>query len=260
MLTNLQTIHRPESLEEALELLRSPGVYPIYGSGASLVRLDRNDIAEAVDLTGLVDNQCAVNKSTTIGSGATVETILALDPQFAAVLRNEAPETLSNVLTLGDVLMECRPDSLLLTLLIGLKGQLHLVGHDEPINFDQWFDATLDDRRQQIVINVELPEYRPDMGWRIVLEKVSRTPADAPIVGALGFARGGSRGTSVVQFYCALCGVAEKPLRVKPRDLPALTATLDDYKGSAEYRTEMARLLANRAVMRAVTDAQEEAS
>jgi len=258
MLTNLQTIHRPESLEEALELLRSPGVYPIYGSGASLVRLDRNDIDEGVDLAGLVDSQCVVNKGTTIGSGATVETIIALDPQFEGILRNESPETLSNVLTLGDVLMECQSDSLLLTLLVGLKGQLRLVGHDELFSLEQWFDSTLEDRRQQIVINAELPEYRPDMGWRVVLEKVSRTPADAPIVGALGFARGGSRGTAVVQFFCALCGVAEHPIRVKPRDLPTLVATIDDYKGSAEYRTEMAKLLANRAVMQAVSATQDE--
>src|SRR5256885_844451 len=62
-LSNLRTIHKPKSLEEAAELLKRPGVYPLYGAGASLVRSGSNDIEEAVDLSTLVAGANAVDDS-----------------------------------------------------------------------------------------------------------------------------------------------------------------------------------------------------
>jgi hypothetical protein len=107
------------------------------------------------------------------------------------------------------------------------------------------------------VLSVALSDYGSASGWSIVLEKVSRTPDDAPIVAAIGFARGGSKNTSVVQFYIAICGLSDRPTRHGPRDLMTLTSKIEDYKGSIEYRTEMGRTLANRALMRAVSESQE---
>jgi CO/xanthine dehydrogenase FAD-binding subunit len=258
MLSNFQTVHRPQSVEEAAELLRRPGVYPLYGSGASLIRADSQDVTEGVDLREVVSPQYHVDKGTLwIGTGTTLEDIAAADPYFDEIVRDDAPETLRNVMTLGDVLMERRPDSLLLAMLLGFKTQIYSFG-EEPLDMERWFDLSADERRQRLALSAALPDYRTAGVWRLALEKVSRTPSDAPIVAAIGFARGGFEGTSVVTFYCVMCGLADRPIRFKPRDIPTMKSQIDDYRGTAEYRTDMGKLIANRAVMRAVAPPEDE--
>ncbi len=257
MLSEFQTIHRPQNVEEAAQMLQRPGVYPLYGSGASLIRTQNQGVAEGVDLRSVVSPECHIDKGTLwIGAGTTMQAIAASDHFIADVLNDDAPETLRNVLTLGDALMERRPDSLLLALLVGLKAQLYGFGQ-EPFDMEQWFSLSDDERRQRLVLSAAIPDYRAPGSWRMALEKVSRTPSDAPIVAAIGFARGGFEGTSVVTFYCVVCGLADRPIRFKPRDVPTMKSQIDDYKGTAEYRTEMAKLIANRAIMRAVSLPQE---
>jgi CO/xanthine dehydrogenase FAD-binding subunit len=256
MLSDFQTIHRPESVEEAAELLQRPGVYPLYGSGASLIRAQNPDVAEGVDLRGVVSPQYHIDKGTLwIGTGTTIQDLASLDDYVAEVVTDEAPETLRNVLTLGDVLMERRPDSLVLGLLLGFKAQLYCFGLD-PFDIEHWYNLSDDERRQHLVLSAAIPDYRAPGSWRLALEKVSRTPSDAPIVAAIGYARGGFEGTSVVTFYCVVCGLADRPIRFKPRDIPTMQSQIDDHLGSAEYRAEMGKLIANRAVMRAVTPPQ----
>jgi CO/xanthine dehydrogenase FAD-binding subunit len=257
MLSDFQTIHRPENAEEAAELLRRPGVYPLYGSGASLIRAQNPDIAEGVDLRGVVSPELHIDKGTLwIGAGATMQDFADSDHFVADIVNEDAPETLRNVLTLGDALMECRPDSLLLGLLLGWKSQLYGFGY-EPFDMDHWFSLSDDERRQVLILSAGIPDYRAPGSWRLALEKVSRTPSDAPIVAAIGFARGGFEGTSVVTFYSVVTGLADRPLRFKPRDVPTMQSQIDDHNGTAEYRTEMGKLIANRAIMRAVSLPQE---
>src|SRR5437588_13017546 len=106
MLTNLRRIHKPETLDQAAELLKQPGVYPIYGSGAALIRTDSQDVEEAVDLTGVVGAGCNVGKSSTLIDGcAILETIASSDETMGNILREDAPETLRNAITLCDLLM-----------------------------------------------------------------------------------------------------------------------------------------------------------
>src|SRR5258707_3391613 len=123
MLINLRTIHKPESLEEAAELLKRPGVYPLYGAGASLVRSGSNEIAEAVDLSPVVAGENAVDDSGDLylSPASTLEQIASdLDRVDSAtggglsnIIKSEVPETLRNALTLGDLFMEHDPTSLI---------------------------------------------------------------------------------------------------------------------------------------------------
>src|SRR5438132_4952214 len=122
MLINLRTLHKPPTLEEAVELLARPGVYPLYGNGASLIRLDLSNIEEAVDLTHLVarDNSIEADGDLHLGSASTLEHICAqlaeidvtLGGGLSAIVKAEVPETLRNTLTLGDVLLEHNANSL----------------------------------------------------------------------------------------------------------------------------------------------------
>ena len=260
MLSKLKSIFQPTTLEEAAALLQQPGVYPLYGGGAALIRSNSPAIEAGVNLTALIGAGCGGDKKGLwIDGCATLDTFAAYDPGFIGpVIHDDMPETLRNALTLGDVLMEVNPDSLTLAVLVGLRAQIKSRA-GQSVDIDAWFNLTADERRQYIVTGVFLPEYRPGM-WQIVLEKVSRTPSDAPIVAAIGFARGGGRSTSVVTFFVVVCGVSDRPVRYKPRDIASLTSEIDDYRGSAEYRTEMAKIVCSRAIMRAVEASQKAAA
>ncbi len=68
-----------------------------------------------------------------------------------------------------------------------------------------------------------------------------RTPADVPIVAAV--ARSGPSSVAV-----ALTGVASVPVLVDPDAPIAELAPSSDFRGSAEYRLELARVLSARAL------------
>ena len=99
------------------------------------------------------------------------------------------------------------------------------------------------------------------------MEKVARTPADAPIVGAVARVQAGENGERFSAV--ALCGVAPVPVGQpevartydETGDIEAALDQLaldppDDHWGSREYRAEMARVTARRALLRAASDAR----
>jgi CO/xanthine dehydrogenase FAD-binding subunit len=69
--------------------------------------------------------------------------------------------------------------------------------------------------------------------------RVARTPADSPIVAAI------ARRDSAGALHLALCGVAPTPILVAADAQPE-TGPPDDFRGSSEYRAEMARILTER--------------
>jgi CO/xanthine dehydrogenase FAD-binding subunit len=238
MLINLQTIHRPETIEEAAGLLKRSGVYPIYGGGAYLIRASYPDVQGAVDLSSAVNAHYGTIAGTPwIGGCATLETMTACDAQIGAIVRAEAPWTQRNALTLGDTLMECRSDSLLIALLCGLEAQV-ICPAELPINVEEWIGMGLEAWSARAILRVELPDYAPRQ-VAVALEKVARTPADRPIVAAIGFSN-----RAHPEPYALVVGVANRPVRY----IPGLQSRLSDYRGSAEYRTEMARILSEKAI------------
>jgi CO/xanthine dehydrogenase FAD-binding subunit len=257
-LSNFQTIHKPQTLDEAAELVKRPGVYPIYGDSTSAIPADYADIREGVDLTELVADECLFEKGRlTIDGGATLETLAACDAEIGPIIREDTPDSLRDSLTIGDILLECRPDSLALALLVGLRAKINAHGQ-EPIPMDRWFDMSPDERRQHVVVSALCPDYRNPGAWRLAYEKMPPTPADSPIVASIGFASGGTPGTAVVQFYFVVCGLADRPLRYKASELAQLKSQIDDEIGSAEYRTETAKQMSNRVIMKAVMLAQKQ--
>lgn len=246
MLVNLQTTHRPQTFRAASELLRTPGNYPIYGAGGYLFRMEntlRRDVQAAVDLSDLVSNMVKryPNDQLYISGAATLGAVSESVPRGAAVINGEFPATLRNTLTVGDLLMELPSASLSLALLYGLGAQIDTPqsGQNDLIELGRWFTLPLRERRQHIVQGVVIWKYAEP--WRFAVAKVSRTPADAPIVGAVGFAYAGEPNPGS---YAVVVGVEPHPVRYHN----GLVATVEDYKGSAAYRTEMAHILSERAI------------
>lgn len=272
MLFNLKTMHKPATVEEAAALLHQPATYPLYG-GPALQRHPRPaEIEAAVDLGALgLDYVRDSENSLRMGSMLTLEQVrracLERGDQhpklagIAAALREDLPETLRHTLRLGDLLMERDPQSLTLTTLLALGAVLKRADVAMHFTMAAWLAASEDSRRYLIA---QMRLLSGPQRAAVAIEKVARTPADAPIVAAVAYVEGNGAG-KVCYSSLALCGVAATPVP-QPEvvhvlddtgDLDAALAQLrldppGDHWGSAEYRAEMARIVARRALTRAI--------
>jgi carbon-monoxide dehydrogenase medium subunit len=269
MLLNLKTIHRPATEAEALTLLQQAGHFPLYG-GAALQRHPRPDVEAAIDLSRLgLDRAAERGDALRLGSMMTLERVREaclergqahpLLGGLARALKEDLPETLRNTFTLGDLLVERDPGSLTLTALLALDAQVAVAGAGAPLPVAGWL-ASGDAAWRALLTHASVP--RGPARAAVAIEKVARTPADAPIVGAVAVAWADGEAWHM---GLALCGVAPWPL-AQPEaarrfdqtgDVDAALAALaldppDDHWGSREYRAEMARVVTRRAIQRAM--------
>lgn len=275
MLLNLKTIHTPATLEEAIALVRQPGTFPLYG-GAALQRSARADVQAAVDLRQLgLDFVRDSEDSVRLGAMLTLEQVRAACAErgaefpklaaIAALLKEEMPETQRNTFTLGDLLVERNPQSPTLTGLLALGAIVTRLDLDMRFTMGAWLGLQQDAARY-LLGRVRLTRGTPHCA--VAYEKVARTPADLPIVGAVAYVTPG-QGGKFPFVALALCGVAAHPV-AQPNVAQVLAETGDieralenlvlnppsDHWGSAEYRTEMARVLSRRALARALEQAR----
>jgi CO/xanthine dehydrogenase FAD-binding subunit len=274
MLINLKTVHKPASLADAVTLLAAPGVYPLYG-GVALQRRSSPAVEAAVSLDQLglnmaQDGDNALVLGTMLTLEAARHTCLAradARPEaraLAALLAAEQPETLRNTMTLGDLLVERDPQSLVLTLLLALGAVIERADVQVLLTMSSFLGME-EDVARYLLTGLRVPYGAP--GAAIAWEKVARTPADAPIVGAVARVQVGENGGRFSAL--ALCGVAPVPVGQpevvraydESGDVDAALAYLeldppDDHWGSREYRAEMARVTARRALLRAANDAR----
>jgi CO/xanthine dehydrogenase FAD-binding subunit len=245
MLVNLRNIQRAQSIAEATKALRQ-GAYPLYGGGATLIRADAPEVEEAVDLTKVVPAQCQLQgRDMFLGGGATLQQVSAYDPALGEFIAADLPNTLRNAFTVADWLLDCPAHSLFLGLLYGLVARVDTPGRgaDDVFELSRWFDLDAASRRQHLILGVIIPDF-PTTKWHFAYEKVSRTPADRALVGAVGFAYAGDFNPGS---YSVIVGARHHPARYQVGD----KAEIGDYKGSLEYRTEMMRVLSRRAIVKA---------
>lgn len=270
MLLNLKTIHKPATLEDAAALLAQPGTYPLYG-GVALQRRSSPAVEAVVDLSLLNLNYVRdTDNSLRLGTMLTLEQVRQVCAErgdrhprldaIARVLAGEIPETLRHTMTLGDLLVERDPQSMTLTLLLALGAVLKRIDLDLHLTMTAWL-ATRSDVARTLIGQVRIP--RGPQQAVVTYEKVARTPADAPVVGAVACMEPAQN----IAHYTtlALCGVAPTPV---PQ--PGVARTLDDsgdieaaldylrldppadHWGSSEYRAAMARVLSRRVLARAL--------
>jgi carbon-monoxide dehydrogenase medium subunit len=272
MLLNLNTIFRPATVEEAAALLSRPGAYPLYGGAALQRRADPN-VTAGIDMSGLkLDYVRDSENSLRLGSMLTLEQMRqacaergAEHPKLAGLanlLAAEMPETLRNTYTLGDLLVERDPNSLTMALFLALGAILKRVDVDMHFTAGAWIGMVNTDVSRYLIAHLRMT--RGPRRAAVAFEKVARTPADAPIVGAVVYTALGDDGRTSFTTL-ALCGVAPTPVR-QPEVIRVLTETGDmdraldgleldapeDYLGSREYRDEMARVVSRRALERAL--------
>lgn len=233
--------YRPTSVGEALALLAQTPSAVLLAGGTSLTPHLDSAAQAIIDLQAAgLDHLTPAENLLTLGAMVRLQT-LADCPHAPDLLRQaayrEGPNTLRHAATLGGTVIGADWESELLAALLACDAQIEI----QTVNGAQ---------------TIPLPDFLGNIsGWLnggglltaitvattgvIAADRVARTPADKPIVAAV--ARRDDQG----QLWLAISGVAPFPLLLDPSELPYLTPP-GDFRGSSEYRKEMAKVLAER--------------
>ena len=229
--------HRPSTIGAALELLAAPDRVAL--AGGTLLNADRAPSPlEAVDLQALGLNRIeTVGGGVRLGAMATLGEVSespAVPDRLRAVARAEAPSTLRTLATVGGLVARRRPDSLLLAALLAHRGRVALAGPDGENEED--LARVLG---EGVPAGTLITAATIDPTGAVAVAATGRTPADVPIVAAYGRRADGA-------VAVALTGVAPVPVLADGSDPTAGLAPEGDFRGSAEYRLELARVLTRR--------------
>lgn len=226
--------HRPTSLNETLDLL--DGTRIVLGGGTTIRHDGGGAATEVVDLQRLGLDEISFDDER-IDVGAMVTLHSLVDNERAPDLirhaaRGELPSTLRTLATVGGTVVGGGSESVLLAALLV---------HDSVVRFADDRDIALDAVLGQgvgptdLILGVEFAD-----GGRTAIAATGRTPADTPIVAAVGrLADDGLR--------IALTGVASTPVLVDPEDLGRIQPP-GDFRGTPSYRKHLAEVLVGRVV------------
>ncbi len=276
MLRNVKTFYRPTTIEEAVILVQSNSATIYLGGGAWIVAQGDPTLEAVVDLQklNLAEITGDVN-GVRIGAQVTLQELIdhADAGQLAnGVLGQAASYTQSRNLreqgTLGGTLVVAGADDPLTTVLSVLDAQVLYADpeeHKAPFaSFVAYRDRLI--KAQALIVEVRVP--RPPARSAAAFEVVGRSPRDKPIVCAAAYIEVEEGLPALVRVTVG--GAGEKPVRLLKAEQilkgklltegnvtealhPALAVLKPqgDFRGSAEYRVEMAGVLARRALLKA---------
>ena len=242
-MTRIKSYHRPETVEAALDLLARPGIATaVLAGGTQLNARKLEGVDEVVDLQAVgLDGIHRAGDRLLLGAMTRPQAIVEAEEVPALVretAHREGPNTFRNQGALGGVIVDADPESELLAALLvceaGVTVQTLAGTSTMPLS-DFLADVT-GSVEGGIITEISLAT-----DGETASERVARTPADKPIVAAVG------RKTADGRVLLALCGVADTPILVEP-DQPASLDPPADFRGSSEYRREMAVVLSERVV------------
>ena len=262
MLTGLQEYHRPTDLDAALTLLRRADIptAPLAG-GTSLIAEGARGIAAVVDLQGLgLSYIRAVPGALAIGAMTTLQEMLdsPLAQTFtqgllAQAARLAANRNIRNQATVGGTLVTADARDDLLIALLALDARAVLDGI-EAIPAAQITREQLEGR---LITEVRIPSLDENAG--VGMERVARAPSDRAIIVAAARVTGagapracrvaiGGLTAAAAMWQVTASSPAEALAHLALDQAPVAP---DDPLGSADYRREMARVLAGRAIAQA---------
>jgi carbon-monoxide dehydrogenase medium subunit len=263
--------HRPQTLDEALTLLqRSRASVPLAG-GTDLIPSRAPHAQAVVDLQALgLDELSVEGFHMHIGATVSLQRLVEspLVGEFLAeAARLEGPITYRNAATVGGTIASGDALSHVLIALLALDAEVHLRLPD-PATVS--LDRILDDPHKFLDggLITGVTALSPHGAPGTAMARVARTPRDRPIVAAAVYViRERERCGGA---HIALAGVADRPMRIyeaeerlkgQPFDRELVDVTLkaavehlkppSDFKGSSEYRREMAAVLTRRALLEA---------
>lgn len=232
--------YRPASVGEALALLAQTPSAVLLAGGTSLTPQLDSTAPAIIDLQAAgLDHLTPAENLLTLGAMVRLQT-LADCPHAPDLLRQaarrEGPNTLRHAATLGGTIIGADWESELLAALLACDAQVEIQTvngaktiplSDFLANISSWLDGGL------------LTAVTVATTGLTAADRVARTPADKPIVAAVARRDDGG------EIWLAISGVGPFPILLDPSELPYLTPP-GDFRGSSEYRKEMANTLAER--------------
>lgn len=239
-MTLIQAYHRPRTLDEALNLLARPGLNTAVLAGGTWLAAHAEGVDEVVDLQALGLEQVE-SEGDRLSLGAMTRLQAIVDaPEAPALLREtahrEGPNTFRQQASLGGVIVGADWESELLAALLVFEAEVivRTLAGERTLALADFQAGVRGSLAGGIATTVTLAT-----AGATASERVARTPADKPIVAVVG------RKTPEDRVLLALCGVATTPVLLVPDQIASIGPPAD-FRGSSEYRREMAALLAGR--------------
>ena len=236
---SISAYHRPAGLDEAVALLERPEVTTtVIAGGTALNTVELPAGTEVVDIQAVVPTTVERRGDRVhYGAMTRLTDLIAAEetpPLLAELARREGPNTLRNASTVGGTVAEGDWESELLAALLVHDARVSITGQTDELPVQDLFaDWSVLDRALITEVSVAI-------GGETASARTGRTPADTPIVAAAGrIVANGSR--------VALTGVADTPVLVDPDDLSSLSPP-EDFRGSRQYRLELAGVLVARVI------------
>lgn len=239
--------HRPQTLDEALNLLAQPNILPL--GGGTLLSRSTTDSVEVADLQALgLDTVKKNGNNLELGATLTLQTLLESEycpPALKSALKLESPLNIRNSATVAGTLIACDGRSTFASVLLALDAKITVNSKqkaEETLNIGDLLPLR-DQVRGKLIIKIVIP-----LNVRLAFEYVSRTPADKPIVcaalaqwnsGRTRLALGGYGKSPML----AMDGTEAEGLETAAKN--AFHEATDEY-ASAEYRMDVAATLAKR--------------
>lgn len=261
-LRELVEYHKPTDIEEAVKLLQRPNVrtVPIAG-GTALVPSAAHEVEAVVDLGALGLSYIKTFEvpenvgGLEIGATTTLQMITEddrvrayADGVLVKAILDTASHNVRDAATIAGTIVAGEGNSPLLTTLLALDAHLIVRGdNEEELALSKWTP-----RDRTLILRVLLSATG---NTHVAYEKVSRTPADQPIVCVA--ARATMSAGKLVNVRLALGGVGNRPVVIETAETTIERAVQlavesinppSDYFASADYRREMIGVLVKRAL------------
>jgi CO/xanthine dehydrogenase FAD-binding subunit len=239
--------HRPNTIDEALNLILRVEVKTFPMGGGTWLNQPRADSYEVVDLQNLGLDQVEYRGNLLeIGATTTLQDLLAvpnLQPGLIEAIRHEVSHNLRQAATVAGTLVASDGRSPVTTAFLALDTSLTLLPGEEQVELGNLLPFRTEGLARRLITKLSIP-----LNANLVYRYVARSPADQPIVCA-AVSRWPSGRTRV-----ALGGYGKAPMMVfdGTEDTGVVTAAQDAYSragdqwASAEYRREVAGVLTNR--------------
>lgn len=251
MITEYQ---RPQTLEETLKLLSAPNTRPL--GGGTVLSHPGDESFAVVDLQSLgLDKLHKSGNNLEIGATVTLQTLLESPHTPAALkaaIKLEAPLNLRNMGTVAGTVVTCDGRSPFAAVMLALDAKLTVVsGESTMVSLGDFLPLRQDILQGKLITKIEIP-----LQTNLAFETVARSPADKPIVCAALAQWPSGRTRLVIGGWGKSPSVAmdgNEASGVQTAAHNAAHAATDEW-ASAEYRMDIAAVLAKRCLAKILRD------
>lgn len=242
-MSQLKAYHRPTTINDALQLLAQPSIRSAVVAGGTYIVPHLGETVEAViDLQALgLTELAADSQSLTAGAMVTLQTLVNSDATPSLLRESalyEGPNTFRHMGTIGGSIISANKESEFVAALLVFEAQITLqtLSGSRTLALADFLKDIPSALAGGLITAVSIAT-----GGKTASARVARTPLDSPIVAAL--ARRSADGSTRL----ALCGVANMPVLIDPAsNIKAAVNPPADFRGSTEYRRQMAATLSRR--------------